>query len=248
MSTIDEQVRILIELQRVEMEIVQAERQITGLNAATIDLDCQLAEKKASVAAEQAGLEELKKAYREMDSESAVNDERIVKSEAKLRDVKTNKEYQSILKEIDELRARRSKIEDRMLAQLDHMDAAEAAHTRNVANLSGVVQSTQSDRQSIAAKVRDQQEIIERLNRQKELIGATADPKILAVMTDVKQKVRGQAVVAAERETCMGCHMNIPAQLYNELQRCDTLRFCPHCHRIIYWRQSAPNPEGDDDL
>ncbi len=246
MSTIDEQLRILIELQRVEMEIVQAERQIAGLNAATIDLDHRLAEKKGAVEAEQAGMEDLKKAYREMESESAVNDERVAKSDAKLREVKTNKEYQSILKEIDDLRSRRSDIEDRMLAQLESIDAAEAAHKGNVANLSRLVQSSQADRQSIAARVQDQQAAIAQLNRQKELIGAEADPKILAVMSDVKQKVRGPAVVAAEHEICTGCHMNIPAQLYNELQRCDTLRFCPHCHRIIYWRQTAQNPDGDD--
>lgn len=246
MGTIDEQVRILIELQRVEMDIVQAERQIAGLNAAVIDLERRLAEKKSSVEAEQAGLEALQKAYREMESESALNDAQIAKSDAKLREVKTNKEYQSILKEIDELRDRRSTIEDRMLAQLEAMDAAEAAHSRNVANLSLVVESTRSDRHAIDAKVQQQQELIAHLNRKKEQVGTKADPKILAVMTDVKKKVRGPAVVAAEHEVCMGCHMNIPAQLYNELQRCDTVRFCPHCHRIIYWRQTAPNPDDDE--
>jgi predicted nucleic acid-binding Zn-ribbon protein len=246
MDTIDEQVRILIELQRVAAEIVQAERQIAGLAEASIDLDRQLADKKNSLEAEHAGLEGLKKTYREMESESAVNDGRIFKSDAKLREVKTNKEYQSILKEIDELRARRSQIEDRMLAHLDVMEAAEAAHRRNVAHLSQLAESTQSDRHAIDAKVQRQQEIIAQLNRQKERVGAKADPKILAVMTQVQKKVRGLAVVAAEHEVCMGCHMNIPAQLYNELQRCDALRFCPHCHRIIYWRQSAPNPDDDD--
>ncbi|MEE9535799.1 MAG: C4-type zinc ribbon domain-containing protein, partial [Desulfobacterales bacterium] len=33
---------------------------------------------------------------------------------------------------------------------------------------------------------------------------------------------------------CQGCNVNIPPQLYNELQRFDTLMFCPHCQRIIY--------------
>jgi hypothetical protein len=46
----------------------------------------------------------LKKSYRELESESKVNREMIVKSNEKLRAVKTNKEYQSILKEIEEIR------------------------------------------------------------------------------------------------------------------------------------------------
>jgi hypothetical protein len=44
------------------------------------------------------------------------------------------------------------------------------------------------------------------------------------------------AVAPVQQAICMGCHMNIPAQLFNELQRFDELRFCPHCHRIIYWK------------
>jgi uncharacterized protein len=32
--------------------------------------------------------------------------------------------------------------------------------------------------------------------------------------------------------------MNIPPQMYNELQRSDILMFCPHCQRIVYWREA----------
>ncbi len=36
---------------------------------------------------------------------------------------------------------------------------------------------------------------------------------------------------------CQGCHMNIPPQMYNELQREDSLKMCPSCERIIYWQR-----------
>ncbi|MCD4805390.1 MAG: nucleotide-binding protein, partial [Desulfobacterales bacterium] len=26
-----------------------------------------------------------------------------------------------------------------------------------------------------------------------------------------------------------------PPQMYNDLQRCDSLKFCPNCQRIIYY-------------
>jgi len=31
--------------------------------------------------------------------------------------------------------------------------------------------------------------------------------------------------------------MNIPPQLYNVLQRGQTVETCPSCHRIIYWEE-----------
>ena len=45
----------------------------------------------------------------------------------------------------------------------------------------------------------------------------------------------GKALAPARNSICMGCHMNIPPQTYNELQRFDSLKLCPFCNRILYW-------------
>jgi predicted nucleic acid-binding Zn-ribbon protein len=68
-------------------------------------------------------------------------------------------------------------------------------------------------------------------------IESKADPENIVLLDDVRKKVRGNPLVPVQGSICMGCHMNIPAQLFNELQRFDELRFCPHCHRIIYWKE-----------
>ena len=36
--------------------------------------------------------------------------------------------------------------------------------------------------------------------------------------------------------TCLGCHMHLPPQFFNELQRARDIRLCPNCHRILFWR------------
>jgi predicted nucleic acid-binding Zn-ribbon protein len=51
----------------------------------------------------------------------------------------------------------------------------------------------------------------------------------------IKEKRTGQAVVSVWKEICAGCHMNIPPQMYNELQRYEKVVTCPNCNRIIYW-------------
>ncbi|NJL58289.1 MAG: hypothetical protein HC887_00235 [Desulfobacteraceae bacterium] len=49
----------------------------------------------------------------------------------------------------------------------------------------------------------------------------------------VRQRVGNLAVASVSNAVCSGCNMNIPAQLYNELHRFDSLRYCPFCRRII---------------
>ena len=103
----------------------------------------------------------------------------------------------------------------------------------------GFVQSYLKKKETFAAKEKRERQAVEALNEKKARISANADPQLITVLDDVKKKVRGLAVVPVQQAICMGCHMNIPAQLFNELQRFDELRFCPHCHRIIYWKEQG---------
>ncbi|MBW2734063.1 MAG: hypothetical protein JRH20_16875, partial [Deltaproteobacteria bacterium] len=45
----------------------------------------------------------------------------------------------------------------------------------------------------------------------------------------------GIGVVRAAEGACSGCHMRLPPQLYNILQRNETIEQCPNCQRIIYY-------------
>ena len=46
----------------------------------------------------------------------------------------------------------------------------------------------------------------------------------------------GSAVVVGRQGVCTGCHMNVPPQMYNELQKFRDIRQCPNCHRILFYR------------
>jgi predicted nucleic acid-binding Zn-ribbon protein len=62
------------------------------------------------------------------------------------------------------------------------------------------------------------------------------DPSILNIYDRLKTRLGGQALASVENATCSACNMNIPPQMYNELQRMDSLKFCPNCDRLIYWK------------
>jgi hypothetical protein len=236
MNTIEEQINILVEVQEVEAEILQAGRQLAALDEEAVSLDQETVAREALVDSEKQGFEELKKSYRTLEAESRTNADLINKSNAKLRAVKTNKEYQSILKEIDDIRKKNSDIEDRMIAFLDKIESTEAAVREKETQLAAFIQSCREKKESLAVRARRERQAVESLNEKKAQVSAKADPKIITILNDVKEKVRGVAVAPVQQAICMGCHMNIPAQLFNELQRFDELRFCPHCHRIIYWK------------
>jgi predicted nucleic acid-binding Zn-ribbon protein len=152
MSNIAEQINILIEVQSVEREILQAGRQLDALHDEALSLDQEAAARETLVADEKMALDDLKKSYRELESESKVHREMIVKSNEKLRAVKTNKEYQSILKEIEEIRKKISGIEDQMLDQLDKIESTEQAVTEKEVQLEGFIQSCREKKETLIAR------------------------------------------------------------------------------------------------
>ena len=239
MSDIREQINILSDVQAVEMEIGKADQQIRALENEAAGLDQTAGEQEGRVTAEKEALETLRKDYRELESESKINAEMIVKSNEKLRAVKTNKEYQSTLKEIDELRKKNSGVEDQMLEKLESIENAEKVVKEKEGELTEFINQCQEKKETLADRVAREREKLETLREKKLQISSKADPMSIAILEDVRKKVRGLAVVPVRKAICMGCHMNIPPQLFNELQRFDEIRHCPHCQRIIYWQEKA---------
>ncbi|UCD32982.1 MAG: hypothetical protein JSV38_03655, partial [Desulfobacterales bacterium] len=72
-----------------------------------------------------------------------------------------------------------------------------------------------------------------------ESVSGKIDSGLLKTYDLIKERNKGRlAVVPVKDAVCHGCNVNLPPQLYNELYRGDTLKFCPNCQRIIYWEGS----------
>ena len=57
----------------------------------------------------------------------------------------------------------------------------------------------------------------------------------------IKINREGVGMALVNNATCSECHLGIPPQMYNELQKQDSLNFCPNCQRIIYWKKAEPS-------
>ena len=77
---------------------------------------------------------------------------------------------------------------------------------------------------------------IAELRAERDKLAAEVKPDVLKRYGNIRMR-RGLAVVSVRNGTCQGCNMNIPPQLYNVLQRGQTVETCPSCHRIIYWEE-----------
>jgi hypothetical protein len=163
----------------------------------------------------------------------------IKKSREKLTGVKTNKEYQATLKEIDDLKEKNSLIEDQMISCLDRMEAAEKDTARKRNEFSRFKDQADDEKAALKQQIDQGRKKLGELEKEWEAVSKEAAPDLLETYVRVGERVGRPAMAPADDAVCLGCHLNIPPQLYNEIQRYDSLKFCPHCQRILYWEDKG---------
>jgi predicted nucleic acid-binding Zn-ribbon protein len=229
-----EQLEILVQLQQIEIETNKIKSQLSELprKIEKIDQEYQAAEVK--IRQEENRLAELKKKYRSHESDAEMNLSRIKKSKDKLQSVKTNKEYQLSLKEIEDLEHINSKIEDDMIECLETMDSIQAEIDIKNHELLQLTDQIKEEKELLQKESDLAQKRLTQLNTDWSSLTKMVDSELLKKYNSVKEMVGNIAITAVKKAVCQGCNVNIPPQLYNELQRFDSLMFCPHCQRIIY--------------
>lgn len=232
------QIHKLIRLQSLETEIRNIRLVLDQVEERTRRLDAELKEFSDAVASGKGLLQELNKGYRALESELQTVQARIDKSHEKLRAVKTNKEYQAGLKEIEDLRVIGSKIEDEMIAGLDNIEQAHATLKAHQGRLDARAGEIRGDKESVLKEAEEARVRLEQVEVQARQVAEAVAAGVLVLYRRVKAaKADCLGVAAVHAATCRGCNVNIPPQMYNELQRNDRLKHCPNCDRIIYWEE-----------
>ncbi|MCX7981854.1 MAG: C4-type zinc ribbon domain-containing protein [Syntrophales bacterium] len=231
----DEVLRNLIALQGVDSEINQINLKKKTLPEELRKLDNEFASLRADVEKSRALLEETIKKHRELEEKLKKAGEALKKAKEKLLEVKTNKEYQAGLMEIEAMEKKNEEYEEAIILILDEIDGQKKTLKDKEEQLK--IEGTKYEIRK--KELMDELEALDEklsscLERKKELSSSLA-PEIMKKYEQIRAINHGLAVVPAWREVCSGCHMNIPPQLYNELYAGDKLIYCPECHRILYW-------------
>ncbi|OGR27438.1 MAG: nucleotide-binding protein [Desulfobacterales bacterium RIFOXYA12_FULL_46_15] len=171
----------------------------------------------------------------DLEKEIKMIDDRIVKSNEKLKMVKTNKEYQLFLREVDDNKKRKDALETELIERLDEKEKIEGLVQESQKGFSLLEAQIESEQKDIEKKTVEDREMLDEYLESQAKIGKTLDPSLMNRFNKISKMNQGLAVVNVKNEVCMGCFMNIPPQLYIEVQRGKSLISCPQCSRILYY-------------
>jgi len=179
--------------------------------------------------------EDRQKQKREKDRLLQTGQEALKKTRERLSDVKTNKEYQSMLKEIEVAEAKNGKLEDEIISLLEGLDVFQKEMNATDEELTLRRRSYEEEKQAVQGEIDSLQGKLDDFLCRGENLRKGMPPDILRKYERIKVIGNGLAVVPVWKEVCCGCHMAIPPQMYNELQTSEDIMTCPNCNRILYW-------------
>lgn len=232
------QIELLVELQKKDRLVIKIQGQIIEGPKRIKAIERKLQSAEADIESHKVRIRELRKSQRQYETEIEDGVAHIRKSRGRLMAIKNNKEYRALIKEIEQAEKEVSEREDRILVCLEDQERlAEELRSREEA-LAGMHEITERERAAIEKElVRMEEELSRLLENRKELLQAI-DTNLLSRYNRIKASSGGIAVSLVNNATCSECHMGIPPQMYNELQRQDSVPHCPHCQRLIYWKEN----------
>ncbi len=228
------QLELLFSIQTIDNNIKSSEMLQKQYHNDIITLESEVAQEDDQYNKEQERLKDLQKEHRNRERSLQELEEQKRKIEERLLSIKTNKEYQASLQEIENIKSMISKKEDDVIEAMDTIESAMTDLKKIEEHLNTIKLRYAEKKQQIEHELKDYLDDIEKQKEKRKIIVAEINPDVFADYKKIQGIRKGKAVALAENEQCLGCNMKIPPQVYNEAVYAEKLVMCPNCHRILF--------------
>ncbi|MCA1957394.1 MAG: C4-type zinc ribbon domain-containing protein [Nitrospira sp.] len=233
----------LLDLQKFDlriMEIKEARRKIPErLQAAEAPLREALKRMKEAQSAVEAAIKERRAHERDLEAHEA----QMERMKAHAANLKTNKEYQAHLFELDLANKKRGEFEEKILMCMERIDQLQRTVTETQAKVRELEAAFAQEQKNLSEQERalaDELAQVELLQRD---AAARVERSLLQRYNEVKASRKDQPLAAVRGGLCLGCRLQIPPQLIAQVKRSEDLHVCPYCRRILYW-EGEPSAES----
>jgi predicted nucleic acid-binding Zn-ribbon protein len=224
---------MLEQLQEIDIQIDRLKAALIGLHGEMNGIAQGLDVAREEVAGLNSQVAQLEQEKRELEISLAAEQENIQRSEANMKEIKTNKEFQAVGREISAARKQTTELEEQIMQKLGQVEELNNEIAAKSSNLAELEQNSAQRIEEKQAEIGAVQQDIDAGTAQREEIAQELPASLLKRYTSLREQRRGQAIAIARDGSCLGCNMNLPPQLYNSLYRYDELVSCPHCQRIL---------------
>jgi hypothetical protein len=232
-----DQLDALQELSSVDLQLTELDSQLAQIPAHVAELDAEVQVLRNLLEKERQQLVEAEEWDQQAEREIRLQEELLAKSRGKQSGARNERELTAAQREIEAIKKATSDRDEERLQMMEAMNE----RRRNIAKHEAEIGELQKVLDAAAAEAREKAVEVEGKKRQwddrRASAAAKLKPRVLKLYDNIR-KSRANAVVELSDETCLGCNMSLPPQMYIDVQRMNRIFQCPYCSRIIYFNPS----------
>jgi len=243
-QTVEQKLKALYELQTIHTKIDKI-RQVRGeLPMEVADLEDDVAGLETRIQKIKAELDDLEDdivTRKNIIKEAQAN---IKKYEAQLNEVKNNREYDAISKEI-EIQGLDIQVSEKKIREFGfEITSKTAIYDKALGDLEARKSDLDAKKEELGTITAETQKDENELTAQADKAVVNIEDRLLTAYNRLRQNAKnGLAVVTIQRDSCSGCFNQIPPQRQSDIRQRKKIIVCEHCGRILVDEQMALEAE-----
>jgi hypothetical protein len=233
----EKQIEQLIILQQVDDEILVLEDEIEKAPLELSGLEAQMAEFAERRLQIDERIDLLRSQQKKLAVEIEDDASKIKKSKNKLMLVSNTREHQAMMREMDSLEKLNRMREEEQVAVTEELARQNEATEALTEEMSGVKEQYDTLKTTLDERLDEAHKRLEALVRKRKKACKVVPPPILGRYEFIRERMENPVIVPVTEGVCHGCHIMIPPQIFNDLQKGQQILSCPNCQRLIHWQQ-----------
>lgn len=228
-------IELLLKLQEIDYYIGELERSKDYIPDMIENLKKEIDECFESSQNYTERLTEAKLEMKSLELEVSANREALEQCQKKMLMIKTNKEYDALVKEIDQSKESISSGEDKILMLMGEIEEVTSKVEEYQVRCEDVKKVNTEQLETLQAQIDSVEEKQDLKNAERKNIIAKIPKNVMTVYERIRRGRGGMAVVSVRKRACGACFKQLEPQLVQEIKKGERLITCDSCGRILVW-------------
>jgi len=225
----------LIELQEIDLKLDKVEEERGDLPSIVDNLKTTLEEKKTLLDHQKEVITKLKVDSKSMETELGSFKEQLKKYEAQLYQVKTNKEYDAIANETENVKKKINDLENKIIESVEEAENLTKSNEEIQTEIEKLTSDFEDNNVALQEKISSSSEEENLLKHEREIVEKKLTIQQIKAYQRIRSAKKGMAVAYCNGGVCSGCYSFIPPQKVVEIRSMKRLFHCESCGRIMVW-------------
>jgi hypothetical protein len=151
-------------------------------------------------------------------------------------EIKTNKEYQAHLFEIELAKKKKGEIEEKLLLLMEKVDVLKKDVAQAESAAKDAERRFNDEKAALEGSVGALEAELVELRQRRQALVAALEPSLFRTYEKLRTSRKGQALAGLNKDgSCLVCRLQVEPQVVAEVKRGTAILTCSNCQRIFYW-------------